>query len=42
MKIVQEFCVKKRDRVEVVAMLGVFGTLISVIEMYPLCCLDGI
>jgi len=29
----EEFCVKKRDRVEVVAMLGVFGTLISTIQL---------
>jgi len=29
----EEFCVKKRDRVEVVAMLGVFGALISAIQL---------
>jgi len=34
--LLQEFCVKKKDRVEVLAMLGLFGTLVSVIEMYPL------
>ncbi|KAH9316859.1 hypothetical protein KI387_018628, partial [Taxus chinensis] len=28
-----EFCVKKRDRVEVVAMLGIFGALISGIQL---------
>lgn len=26
---------KKKDRVEVIAMIGVFGMLISVCEMYP-------
>ncbi|KAI8031156.1 Solute carrier family 35 member F2 [Camellia lanceoleosa] len=26
----EEFCVKKKDRIEVVAMLGLFGTLVSV------------
>lgn len=34
--LLQEFCVKKKDRVEVLAMLGLFGALVSVIEMYPL------
>lgn len=29
----EEFCVKKKDRVEVVAMLGLFGTLVSVCEI---------
>ncbi|CAN1228300.1 Solute carrier family 35 member F1 [Linum perenne] len=29
----EEFCVKKRDRIEVVAMLGVFGLLISLVEL---------
>ncbi|XP_057864158.2 uncharacterized protein LOC131072111 isoform X2 [Cryptomeria japonica] len=29
----EEFCVKKRDRVEVVAMLGIFGALISGIQL---------
>ncbi|KAJ8640102.1 hypothetical protein MRB53_016796 [Persea americana] len=29
----EEFCVKKKDRVEVVAMLGVFGVLISICEI---------
>lgn len=33
--IMQEFCVKKKDRVEVIAMLGVFGLLVSAAEMYP-------
>lgn len=31
----QEFCVKRKDRVEVVAMIGVFGMIVSVAEMYP-------
>ena len=31
----QEFCVKKVDRVEVLTMLGLFGMLSSVVEMYP-------
>lgn len=29
----EEFCVKKKDRVEVVAMLGVFGVLVSICEI---------
>lgn len=29
----EEFCVKNRDRVEVVAMLGIFGALISTIQL---------
>ncbi|CAA7404392.1 unnamed protein product [Spirodela intermedia] len=29
----EEFCVKKKDRVEVLAMLGLFGTLVSVGEI---------
>lgn len=33
----QEFCVKKRDRMEVVCMIGVFGFLVSVCQMYPFC-----
>ena len=32
----QEFCVKKKDRVEVVCMIGVFGFLVTMCEMYPL------
>ena len=31
----QEFCVKKKDSVEVVAMIGAFGLLVSACEMYP-------
>lgn len=31
----QEFCVKKKDLVEVVSMIGLFGMLVSVCEMYP-------
>jgi len=31
----EEYCVKKKDRVEVVAMLGLFGLLISIVQMYP-------
>ncbi|KAK3405822.1 hypothetical protein EUGRSUZ_K02054 [Eucalyptus grandis] len=31
--VAEEFCVKKKDRVEVLAMLGLFGTLVSVIEI---------
>lgn len=33
----QEFCVKKKDLIEVVAMIGLFGMLVSVVEMYPFC-----
>jgi solute carrier family 35 protein F1/2 len=33
---VQEYCVKNKDRVEVVAMLGLFGSLVSVVQMYTL------
>lgn len=33
--VLQEFCVKKIDRVEVVFMIGVYGFLASVCEMYP-------
>ncbi|KAJ4747656.1 solute carrier family 35 protein (DUF914) [Rhynchospora pubera] len=29
----EEFCVKKKDRVEVVAMLGIFGAIISVLQI---------
>lgn len=31
----QEFCVKQKDLVEVISMLGVFGLLVSVCQMYP-------
>ncbi|CAK7356954.1 unnamed protein product [Dovyalis caffra] len=31
----EEFCVKKKGRVEVVTMLGIYGFLVSVIELYP-------
>ena len=31
----QEFCVKKKNRIEVVAMIGVYGFLVSAVEMYP-------
>ncbi|MFS7908912.1 putative solute carrier family 35 member SLC35F1/F2/F6 [Helianthus anomalus] len=30
-----EFCVKNNGRLEVLTMLGLFGMLLSVIEMYP-------
>ena len=33
----QEYCVKKNDRVELVAMLGLFQLLVSIIQMYPFC-----
>ncbi|CAA2962172.1 solute carrier family 35 member F2-like [Olea europaea subsp. europaea] len=32
----EEFCVKKKDRVEVVAMIGLFGMLVSAIEIVVL------
>lgn len=32
----QEYGVKTTDRIEVVAMLGQFGLLVSTIQMYPL------
>ncbi|CAN6328064.1 unnamed protein product [Urochloa humidicola] len=32
----QEYCVKNKDRVEVVAMTGLFGSLVTVVQMYPL------
>ncbi|KAM0903976.1 hypothetical protein ACQ4PT_018319 [Festuca glaucescens] len=32
----QEYCVKKNDRVELVAMLGLFGLLVSTMQMYAL------
>lgn len=31
----QEFCVKKVGRVEVITMLGLFGMLMTVVELYP-------
>jgi hypothetical protein len=31
----QEFCVKNKDRIEVVTMLGVYGFLVTAIEVYP-------
>lgn len=31
----QEFCVKKKNRIEVVAMIGAYGFLVSVVEVYP-------
>ena len=31
----QEYIVKKGSRVELMAMLGVFGAVISAIQMYP-------
>jgi len=34
----QEFCVKKKDRVETVTMLGVYGFLVTAIEVYPCYC----
>lgn len=33
----QEFFVKKKDRVEVVCMIGIYGLLVSVIQLYPCC-----
>ncbi|KAJ0088888.1 hypothetical protein Patl1_32472 [Pistacia atlantica] len=33
----EEFFVKKKDRVEVVCMIGVYGLLVSVIQLYPCC-----
>lgn len=27
---------KRKDRIEVIAMIGVFGTLVSASEMYPI------
>lgn len=32
----QEFLVKNADRVELMAMLGFFGAIVSAIQMYPL------
>lgn len=31
----QEFFVKKKDRVEVVCMIGVYGLLVSAVQLYP-------
>lgn len=31
----QEFCVKKKDLVEVLTMLPLFGLLVSAVQMYP-------
>jgi len=31
----QEFVVKKSNRVELMAMLGLFGAIVSAIQMYP-------
>lgn len=33
--IIQEFLVKNADRVELMAMLGTFGAIVSAIQMYP-------
>ncbi|PUZ65757.1 hypothetical protein GQ55_3G250400 [Panicum hallii var. hallii] len=30
----QEYCVKNKDRVEIVAMLGLFGSLVSVVQIF--------
>ncbi|MBA0721879.1 hypothetical protein Golax_009380 [Gossypium laxum] len=37
----EEFCVKKKDRIEVVSMIGLFGMLVSGVELYPLCLILG-
>ncbi|KAK9170434.1 hypothetical protein Syun_002574 [Stephania yunnanensis] len=37
----QEYCVKKRDRVEFISMLGVFGILVSICQMYPFTCFSN-
>lgn len=37
----QEFCVKRKNLFEVLTMLGVFGALVSVCEMYPLSIYEG-
>jgi solute carrier family 35 protein F1/2 len=31
----QEFVVKKSNRLELMAMLGLFGAIVSAIQMYP-------
>ncbi|KAK6139980.1 hypothetical protein DH2020_026275 [Rehmannia glutinosa] len=36
-----EFCVKKKDRIEVIAMIGLFGMLVSVLELIVLKGLSG-
>lgn len=36
--VLQEFIVKKYDRVELVSMIGVYGFLVSLCEMYPFIC----
>ncbi|KAF1881011.1 hypothetical protein Lal_00023041 [Lupinus albus] len=33
----QEFCAKRKDRVEVLCMIGVFGFLVTIVEAYPCC-----
>lgn len=33
--LLQEFLVKNADRVELMAMLGIFGGIVSAIQMYP-------
>jgi hypothetical protein len=33
---IQEFVIKKSNRVELMAMLGLFGAIVSGIQMYPL------
>ncbi|KAH9619342.1 hypothetical protein KSS87_003809 [Heliosperma pusillum] len=33
----EEYCVKQKDLVEVISMIGVFGLVVSICEMYPLC-----
>lgn len=35
--VLQEFFVKIQDRVEVVSMIGFYGFLVSLCEMYPFC-----
>ncbi|KAM0857471.1 hypothetical protein ACQ4PT_048445 [Festuca glaucescens] len=32
----EEYCVKKKDRIEYLAMLGIFGILVTGIQLYPL------
>jgi len=32
---IQEFVIKKSNRVELMAMLGLFGAIVSGIQMYP-------
>lgn len=33
--LLKEFLVKNADRVELMAMLGTFGAIVSAIQMYP-------